>query len=96
MRPVLDEYTGLASLGFTLELSTALRNADFIPAAGVVIFRPGQTVARIDVRIVNDPTPEYWEYFRVELKNPSPGWSIDQAEEVIAIQENDGFKFFWE
>lgn len=66
---------------------------DFGPASGVITFAPGQTLAKLDLRIVNDRTTEGLEYFFVQLSNPSTGWSIDSETMMVVIEPNDGFVY---
>ena len=72
---------------------TPATKADFVPASGVITFAPGQTLAKLDVRMINDRTTEGPEYFFVQLSYPSPGWSIDGETMMVDIEANDEFVY---
>lgn len=66
---------------------------DYVPTSGVITFASGQTLAKIDVWIVDDDVPEGFEGFSVLLSDPSPGWSIDNGTMMVTIDLSDGYVY---
>lgn len=61
---------------YTTRDGTAQAASDYVPAAGVLIFEPGQTRKTVSVKIIDDNEYENDEYFFIELQAPR---CLDQA-----------------
>jgi len=72
----LNPDQGTMSVGYTVEDITATEGEDyFAPGRKVIIFGPGQRVARLLIPLVQDAVPEEDEAFTIELdiESSSPG-----------------------
>jgi hypothetical protein len=59
------------SVGYATKDGTATAGADYTATTGTVTFPPGQTTAKIEVPIVDDPAWEETENFRLHLDKPA-------------------------
>jgi YD repeat-containing protein len=67
---------------------TATAGSDYTGATGTVTFAPGQTVASIQVTIVDDSAPETAETFNLTLSNPSNA-SLTRATGSVTINSDE-------
>ena len=67
----------------------ATAGEDYLPAAGTVVFAPGQTEATIVVEVVGDTTFEQDEAFQVVLESPSIGALVDGVGVVRILADGD-------
>lgn len=82
LEPVSVEYEVLPT--------TATPDLDYIPAAGTLVFGPGEADKPIRVPILNDALLERSETFRVVLRNPSPGAALGSPSTIIVrLDDND-------
>ena len=63
--------------------------SDFESVAGVLVFSPGQNMAQIIVRIIDDTTPETEENFDVSISNPTLAALGSIMSATIFIDAND-------
>ncbi len=60
-----------ASFNYAATAGSAISGEDFLPAAAVVTFPPGQTQQTVTVNVIGDRKPEYDETFTLALSNLS-------------------------
>ncbi|NKC30697.1 Calx-beta domain-containing protein [Falsiroseomonas selenitidurans] len=62
--------------------------ADFVAAAGILIFEPGETRRSISIDLLADSVPEGTEWFKVELSTPV-GATIADGNGIARITDDD-------
>lgn len=86
------ELTGASTKPIAMDYrtvqGTATAAADYDDVQGTVIFAPGQTVARVPVRILGDTTPEPDETFTLALTN-SVGARFTTPSASLVIQDDE-------
>ncbi|HEX9982925.1 MAG TPA: Ig-like domain repeat protein [Thermoanaerobaculia bacterium] len=86
------ELTGASTLPIVMDYrtiaGTATATVDYDDVQGTVVFAPGQTVARVPVRIIGDMTPEPDETFTLALTN-SVGARLTTQSASLVIQNDE-------
>ncbi len=83
--------SGSVSVNYATTNLTATAGQDYTANSGSLTFAAGITRLTITIPILNDPTLEGEETFRVALTNPTGGATLGaQATTTVAIRDNDG------
>ena len=81
---------GVAEVRFSVRSGTATQGSDFILSDGIVPFSDGQNSARINIRIIDDDTPEHRETFTVTLDSVGSGAKLGSPTAVtVTIETSD-------
>jgi len=93
------------SIGFSLRPVSATSGVDFRPAAGTLIFPPGQTVGAIPMDVLGDPNRRFSVTVEVVLTDPvNAGWGEVQPTHTVRLlatptvedSDADGLPDTWE
>ncbi|TYP70271.1 Calx-beta domain-containing protein [Paenibacillus methanolicus] len=80
---------GELSIPYTTKSDTAASYLDFTPAAGILTFRDGQTMATISISIINDKVKERMESFSLKLAAPSALVTPETGTTFYLIHDDD-------
>lgn len=77
------------SVEYAVSGGTAVVGSDFVLAAGTLTFAPGQTAARITLKVTNDALDENNETIRISLSNPLNAEIGNFPNHTRTIQDDD-------
>jgi hypothetical protein len=76
------------SASYATQDGSATAGLDYLPAAGQLVFQPGETTQTINLQVLRDTQPESDETFSVHLTDPLNA-KLSVAEAVITIYDED-------
>jgi hypothetical protein len=85
-------YDQAVTVNYATQDGTAIAGQDYVAAAGILTFSPGQTSKTFTVTIKGDKSKEYDEYFYVSLSNPSSNALLNDPTGWGTILNDDGGK----
>jgi hypothetical protein len=81
----IDEVTA----AYATVNGSAVAGSDYLPAAGTLVFAPGDSVKTVTVQVIGDTVREANETFQLTLFDPSPNAIIEDGIGVGTIQNDD-------
>ena len=79
----------VVTVGFSTQNNTATAGADYSATSGVLTFAVGEVSKQITVPVIGDLLPEGNESFFLNLSSPSSGVTINDAQGLGNIVDND-------